>query len=112
MVRQVLSFSLSVALAGCAASTMPPLAPTHPASPEAAEAPVPPPSTTLGQTVSGPRPATAAPKQVHGEDRRVATVYTCPMHPEVRRSKPGQCPKCGMTLVPAGEDDASGTHAH
>lgn len=28
------------------------------------------------------------------------TIYTCPMHPEVRVSKPGQCPKCGMTLVP------------
>lgn len=28
-------------------------------------------------------------------------VYTCPMHPEVRRDAPGQCPKCGMDLVPA-----------
>ena len=26
--------------------------------------------------------------------------YTCPMHPEVRQSGPGSCPKCGMTLVP------------
>ncbi len=29
-----------------------------------------------------------------------ATTYTCPMHPEVRQSSPGACPKCGMTLVP------------
>ena len=28
------------------------------------------------------------------------TIYTCPMHPEVRSSKPGTCPKCGMDLVP------------
>ena len=26
-------------------------------------------------------------------------TYTCPMHPEVRRNKPGLCPKCGMYLV-------------
>jgi hypothetical protein len=26
-------------------------------------------------------------------------IYTCPMHPEVQKSKPGNCPKCGMTLV-------------
>jgi CopA family copper-resistance protein len=25
-------------------------------------------------------------------------VYTCPMHPEVQQPKPGNCPKCGMTL--------------
>jgi heavy metal translocating P-type ATPase len=28
------------------------------------------------------------------------TIYTCPMHTEIRRDKPGSCPKCGMTLVP------------
>jgi Cu+-exporting ATPase len=27
-------------------------------------------------------------------------VYTCPMDPEVRQSKPGACPKCGMALEP------------
>lgn len=27
------------------------------------------------------------------------TIYTCPMHPEVRQNKPGSCPKCGMNLV-------------
>jgi Cu2+-exporting ATPase len=26
--------------------------------------------------------------------------YTCPMHPEVVRDKPGLCPECGMNLVP------------
>ena len=25
-------------------------------------------------------------------------IYTCPMHPEIRQSAPGICPKCGMTL--------------
>lgn len=27
-------------------------------------------------------------------------VYTCPMHPEIKSNKPGNCPKCGMKLVP------------
>ncbi|HET6654982.1 MAG TPA: copper-translocating P-type ATPase [Gammaproteobacteria bacterium] len=29
-----------------------------------------------------------------------ASQYTCPMHPEVIRNKPGACPKCGMALEP------------
>jgi len=28
-----------------------------------------------------------------------AVTYTCPMHPEIHASKPGNCPKCGMKLV-------------
>jgi Cu+-exporting ATPase len=28
------------------------------------------------------------------------TIYTCPMHPEVRQDHPGSCPKCGMALEP------------
>jgi Cu2+-exporting ATPase len=28
------------------------------------------------------------------------TIYTCPMHPEIKEDKPGDCPKCGMDLIP------------
>lgn len=28
------------------------------------------------------------------------TIYTCPMHPEIRQVGPGSCPKCGMALEP------------
>jgi Cu+-exporting ATPase len=37
----------------------------------------------------------------------VSVEYTCPMHPEVRSDAPGNCPKCGMALVPvaAAEED-------
>ena len=37
-----------------------------------------------------------------------SVVYTCPMHPEVRKSGPGLCPKCGMELepvAPSAEDE-------
>src|SRR5438128_12464353 len=30
--------------------------------------------------------------------------YTCPMHPEVVTDRPGNCPKCGMKLVPKKEE--------
>ncbi|MCK0770068.1 MULTISPECIES: heavy metal translocating P-type ATPase [Halomonadaceae] len=28
------------------------------------------------------------------------TIYTCPMHPEIRQEGPGDCPICGMALEP------------
>jgi Cu+-exporting ATPase len=28
------------------------------------------------------------------------TIYVCPMHPEIRRPEPGNCPICGMALEP------------
>ncbi|MGN7103837.1 heavy metal translocating P-type ATPase [Ralstonia holmesii] len=28
------------------------------------------------------------------------TIYTCPMHPQIRQDRPGNCPICGMTLEP------------
>jgi Cu+-exporting ATPase len=28
------------------------------------------------------------------------TIYTCPMHPQIRQVGPGNCPICGMTLEP------------
>jgi Cu+-exporting ATPase len=38
-------------------------------------------------------PVSAAPAQE-------GTIYTCPMHPEIRRPAPGSCPICGMALEP------------
>lgn len=35
------------------------------------------------------------------------TVYTCPMHPDIQSNEPGNCPKCGMTLV---KQDEAGQH--
>jgi Cu+-exporting ATPase len=35
-----------------------------------------------------------------GSPPAAATTYTCPMHPEVVRDRPGSCPICGMALEP------------
>ena len=35
----------------------------------------------------------------HSDNTATAKQYTCPMHPEVVKDKPGDCPKCGMKLV-------------
>ena len=45
---------------------------------------------TAATTQSGEPPAAPTP----------GAIYTCPMHPEIRRDQPGTCPKCGMTLEP------------
>ncbi len=44
------------------------------------------------------KPAAAVPE---------GTIYTCPMHPDVRQIGPGSCPICGMALEPelGGADD-------
>lgn len=34
------------------------------------------------------------------ETMNAVAVYICPMHAGVRQSSPGQCPECGMALVP------------
>ena len=35
-----------------------------------------------------------------GSAASAGTIYTCPMHPEIRQPGPGNCPICGMTLEP------------
>ncbi|QEN87634.1 heavy metal translocating P-type ATPase [Labrys sp. KNU-23] len=41
--------------------------------------------------LGGRKPAVPAPE---------GTIYTCPMHPEIRQEGPGSCPICGMALEP------------
>src|SRR3974390_1981351 len=35
-------------------------------------------------------------------------IYTCPMHPQIRRTEPGNCPICGMTLEPVTPGEETG----
>ena len=43
----------------------------------------------------------------HSEMEHQNEVYTCSMHPEVIKDKPGSCPICGMTLVKKVTEDHS-----
>ena len=44
--------------------------------------------------------AVAAAAPAAPEPALAGAIYTCPMHPEIRQSRPGACPKCGMALEP------------
>jgi hypothetical protein len=35
-------------------------------------------------------------------DLRATGIYLCPMHPDVRETIAGKCPKCDMDLMPEG----------
>tara|TARA_R110002096_G_scaffold201392_20_gene385968 strand:- start:3053 stop:5524 length:2472 start_codon:yes stop_codon:yes gene_type:complete len=64
----------------------------------------------MTQHTHKPKPAEAAEPGTIPKDF-AGTVYTCPMHPEIRRTEPGDCPKCNMHLVPEG-DKGHGGHGH
>ena len=35
------------------------------------------------------------------------TIYTCSMHPQIRQNEPGECPLCGMDLIPAVDNSST-----
>jgi Cu(I)/Ag(I) efflux system membrane fusion protein len=39
-------------------------------------------------------------------DAQGNVIYTCSMHPNVRQDEPGDCPICGMDLIPASSGEA------
>ena len=51
--------------------------------------------------LADPRALSDAPQRHASAPRcRPATIYTCPMHPQIRQEGPGSCPICGMALEP------------
>lgn len=51
------------------------------------------------------------PPMMHGQQKiasqQQTEIYSCPMHPDVTSTKPGNCSKCGMALVKVNEQKAS-----
>lgn len=71
-----------------------------PAAPNAPVPPVPAPPMNAPPHTHAPLGATDSQKTEPGKPAPPATIYTCPMHPEIRSPTPGKCPICGMDLVP------------
>lgn len=44
----------------------------------------------------------------HTEEINGETVWTCSMHPQIRQNEPGDCPICGMDLIPLEDDNGEG----
>src|SRR5690606_35462035 len=42
---------------------------------------------------------------VQGHEHSESEIWTCSMHPDIRRSEPGNCPICGRELIPVGNED-------
>lgn len=79
-------------LASCSSSYRPqPLPADHPANPGAPHPAVEAFVDPLADSAPSPTPLAEAPRHAR---------WTCPMHPEVVRDAPGECPECGMSLVP------------
>ena len=75
-----------------------------PSSAQAEEAPARPIATSLASDPLEEAPAASSKEQ--------GATYTCPMHPEVQQSGPGECPKCGMKLVPMQKPSPQAEPAH
>jgi P-type Cu+ transporter len=86
--RRLRGAALAFSCAACAASQLE-VGPDHPASAQAASAP-------LAQVGSALQPSLEPQADV-----APSRHWTCPMHPEVIRKEPGNCPICGMKLQPA-----------
>lgn len=58
-------------------------------------------------TGDGHNPAVQSPKpaghETHDHGTDPAAVWTCSMHPQIRKLAPGPCPLCAMDLIPATE---------
>ena len=36
----------------------------------------------------------------NGHEHEENTLWTCSMHPQIKKNEPGNCPICGMELIP------------
>lgn len=67
-------------------------------------------ASVVGLWSSGP-PAEGHAEHARAEGEDTETIWSCSMHPQIRQPEPGQCPICGMDLIPVSSgDDGHGDH--
>jgi hypothetical protein len=127
LIRAACALASAGVLAGCATTHVPPLSSSNPASSEAREGRSPPPPRLQGDELiqkANERLTGNAPVQpqyqpsemgtmpgmqrdmqgmqhegMNGEKKPASSYWTCVMHAQIKRDKPGKCPICGRTLV-------------
>jgi Cu(I)/Ag(I) efflux system membrane fusion protein len=61
----------------------------------------------LGWFFFGGSKNTTVDEHQHDSEMVGETIWTCSMHPQIRQNEPGDCPICGMELIPLENDDNS-----
>ncbi|ASO05832.1 MULTISPECIES: efflux RND transporter periplasmic adaptor subunit [Flavobacteriaceae] len=61
----------------------------------------------LGWFFFGGSKNTTVDEHQHDSEMVGETIWTCSMHPQIRQNEPGDCPICGMELIPLESDDSS-----
>ncbi len=106
-------------LGGCAQTRIiDPPGPGHPASVASPSVAFSPPANPFATAIGVPDDAAVMDAPTHDmskmshEEAAPAgglTVYSCPMHADVRSDRSGDCPKCGMALMPVQARPPHGT---
>jgi len=61
----------------------------------------------LGWLLFGGSKGNATEEHQHASEASEETTWTCSMHPQIRQPEPGDCPICGMDLIPLESDNGS-----
>ncbi|WP_321285522.1 efflux RND transporter periplasmic adaptor subunit [uncultured Sunxiuqinia sp.] len=61
----------------------------------------------LGWLIFGGSESKATDEHQHDTEVAGETTWTCSMHPQIRQGEPGDCPICGMDLIPLEDEDDS-----
>ncbi|MDG1277998.1 MAG: efflux RND transporter periplasmic adaptor subunit [Algoriphagus sp.] len=64
---------------------------------------------SIGWLISPSEPKVADDAHEHGVEALANQLWTCSMHPQIKLNEPGDCPICGMDLIPLVSGNRSGS---